>query len=160
VFAEDDSMPDGRIIQCFVYCRSFKGDNHYAHPLDVLVYLDMNTKKVLQILGQSKPAKVPQLNANFFTPQVVEERGVRADLKPLNIAQPQGPSFKVDGHHVTWQKWNFRVGFNYREGVTLHDIGYARASCWSGVGFGFENDDRQAGWVADEHAGVGNGKWW
>eukprot|EP00884_Botryococcus_braunii_P004086 jgi/Botrbrau1/13679/Bobra.0378s0010.1 len=120
----EDPMPDGRIMQCFVYSRSRLGDNHYAHPLDLLVYLDMSSKKVLEILGHSKPAVIPALDANFFVPHVVKERGVRTDLKPLNIVQPEGPSFKVDGYRVTWQKWNFRVGFNYREGLTLHDIGY------------------------------------
>lgn len=118
-------MPDGRIMQCFVYSRSFVGDNHYAHPLDLLVYLDMTTKKVLQILGHSKPPLIPRLDANFFVPHVVSERGERPDLKPLSISQPEGPSFKVDGTHVTWQKWNFRVGFNFREGLVLHNVGCA-----------------------------------
>lgn len=25
---------------------------------------------------------------------------------------------------MEWEKWSFRVGFNYREGMTLHDIRY------------------------------------
>lgn len=36
----------------------------------------------------------------------------------------QGPSFTVDGSLVTWQKWQFRVGFNYREGLVLHQLAY------------------------------------
>jgi hypothetical protein len=31
----------------------------------------------------------------------------------------QGPSFSVDGMAVTWQKWSFRVGFNYRSGSAV-----------------------------------------
>ena len=31
---------------------------------------------------------------------------------------------QVIGNLVQWQKWQFRVGFNYREGVVLHNIGY------------------------------------
>jgi primary-amine oxidase len=30
----------------------------------------------------------------------------------------------VEGNQVTWQKWQFRVGFNYREGLVLHQLGY------------------------------------
>ena len=30
----------------------------------------------------------------------------------------------MTGTLVQWQKWQFRVGFNYREGVVLHNIGY------------------------------------
>lgn len=30
----------------------------------------------------------------------------------------------MDGNHVKWQKWSFRVGFNYREGLVLHQVGF------------------------------------
>ena len=50
---------------------------------------------------------------------------LRKDLKPLNVVQPEGPSFKVtDESLIEWQKWRFRLGFNPREGATLHDIRY------------------------------------
>lgn len=31
---------------------------------------------------------------------------------------------QVTGSFVQWQKWQFRVGFNYREGAVLHKIAY------------------------------------
>ena len=31
---------------------------------------------------------------------------------------------QVSGNLVSWQKWQFRVGFNYREGVVVYNIGY------------------------------------
>jgi primary-amine oxidase len=40
------------------------------------------------------------------------------------ITQPDGPSSIVDGWKVQWQKWSMRVGFNPREGITLHEITY------------------------------------
>jgi primary-amine oxidase len=49
----------------------------------------------------------------------------RDDLKPIEITQPEGPSFTVDGWNVTWQKWSLRVGFNPREGLVLHQLTYA-----------------------------------
>ncbi len=45
----------------------------------------------------------------------MEQRPWRSDLKPLNIVQPQGPSFEVTGNLVKWQRWQLRVGFNPRE---------------------------------------------
>ena len=66
--------------------------------------------------------KIPMLNSNFDAERSAAERGVRTGLKPWNVVQPQGPSFEVDGNHVNWQKWDFRVSFNYREGLVLHDI--------------------------------------
>lgn len=51
--------------------------------------------------------------------------GVRKDLKPLTVLQPEGPSFAIsDANLVEWQKWRFRVTFNPREGAVLHDVRY------------------------------------
>jgi primary-amine oxidase len=36
----------------------------------------------------------------------------------------QGPSFTVDGWHVSWQQWDLRLSFNGREGLVLHCVGY------------------------------------
>src|SRR5205807_1067659 len=49
---------------------------------------------------------------------------LRQDIKPLEITQPEGPSFQVEGYHVRWQKWSFVIGFNAREGLTLHHVCY------------------------------------
>lgn len=48
----------------------------------------------------------------------------RADLKTINITQPEGPSFTIEGNLVTWQKWRLRIGFNGREGLVLHNVGF------------------------------------
>jgi primary-amine oxidase len=42
------------------------------------------------------------------------------DLKPIEITQPEGPSFRVEGNQITWADWTFRFGFDIREGLTLH----------------------------------------
>jgi len=48
----------------------------------------------------------------------------RTTTKPYQVVQPEGPSFGVDGQKISWEQWTFRIGFNYREGLTLHDIHY------------------------------------
>lgn len=51
--------------------------------------------------------------------------GLREEkLKPLVVKQPEGTSFRVVGREVSWQKWNFRVGFNLREGMVIHNVSY------------------------------------
>ena len=66
------------------------------------------------------------LKPSEYYPDLLEE-GPRKDLKPLHMSQPEGPSFTVDdGNCISWQKWQFRVGFNYREGTTIHDVRYDR----------------------------------
>ena len=42
----------------------------------------------------------------------------------MQITQPQGTSFTVDGAEVHWQKWRFRVGFTPREGLILYLVRY------------------------------------
>ena len=46
------------------------------------------------------------------------------ELKPLEISQPDGVSFRLDGHEVHWQNWSLRLGFNFREGLVLHQVGF------------------------------------
>lgn len=35
---------------------------------------------------------------------------LRKDIKPLHILQPEGVSFKLDGHMLEWQNWKMHVG--------------------------------------------------
>ena len=54
-----------------------------------------------------------------------EDNGpLRTDLRPLDITQPEGPSFTVEGNLVRWQKWSMRVGMDPLEGLVLHTVGY------------------------------------
>jgi primary-amine oxidase len=60
---------------------------------------------------------------------IPEAQKLRTDLKPLNVIQPEGASFQVAkfsemGHTISWQKWNFKIGFNLREGMVLYDVHY------------------------------------
>ena len=45
------------------------------------------------------------------------------------MVQPAGPGYRVSGNHVSWENWDFRVGFNGREGLVLHMIGYTHQGC-------------------------------
>ena len=38
--------------------------------------------------------------------------------------QPEGAEFCAERHAITWDKWSLVIGFNAREGLTLHDIRY------------------------------------
>lgn len=112
----------GRLIQLFMYKRSSLDDNHYAHPLDMVVVVDLNLGKVVHIDMQKAAPTIPAKDSNYH--QNLQDQPWRDDIKPLNVVQPEGPSFTVEGNLVKWQKWQFRVGFNYREGLVLHQLGY------------------------------------
>ena len=59
-----------------------------------------------------------------YAPQLVPGLQLRDDVKPLEIDQPAGASFTLDGNELRWQNWSMRLGFNYREGLVLHSVGY------------------------------------
>jgi primary-amine oxidase len=118
-------LKNRRLIQTFMYTRSMEMDNAYAHPIDFVPIVDLNEKKVIQIdqpYADSVPPLVPTKNINYH--RDLCEKPVRTDLKPLNVVQPEGVSFTVEGNRVKWQNWDMRLSFNYREGLVLHNVSY------------------------------------
>ena len=110
-----------RLSYARCWLRSNATDNGYARPIEgVIPVVDLNKMKVLRVEDHGVVPLPP--NPGNYAAEFVKE--FRTDLKPLDIVQPEGPSYKVDGNEVSWQKWNFRVGFNGREGLVLHTISY------------------------------------
>ena len=78
---EDSKYQEGRIIQCFMYMRiGSVHDNHYAHPLDMLVYLDMNSGKILDTWMYPDPPVIPEMKSNYIAPLVQKEKGFRSGV--------------------------------------------------------------------------------
>jgi primary-amine oxidase len=101
---------------CWV--RNALGDNPYARPIANLhPIIDLQHMQVLRVDdfgAEPLPPECTPIKASAF----------RDDLKPLTISQSEGPSFKVEGQLVKWQKWCIRIGFHPRDGLVLHTIGY------------------------------------
>jgi primary-amine oxidase len=110
-----------RISRCIAYLRESTTDNGYARPIEGLIgFFDQGAGKVLEVLDLGTVPLPPERGS--YLPEDVGP--MRDDLKPLEIVQPDGPSFVVDGNLVAWQRWSFRVGFDPYEGLILHDISY------------------------------------
>jgi len=110
-----------RLARPLCFARTSATDNGYARPIEGLrPVVDLNTMKVIRIEDYGITPLPP--NPGNYTPEFVNN--FRKDLKPIEITQPEGPSFEVTGHEVSWQKWNLIIGFNAREGLTLHNISY------------------------------------
>lgn len=82
--------------------------------------VDLNTMQVIRV-EQYGEWPLPSKPGNYFADRVAEKR---SGIQPLTIEQPEGPSFRLEGHRLTWQNWNLVVGFNAREGLTIHDVRY------------------------------------
>ena len=117
---EDSSI---RLSRPLCFLRSDATDNGYAHPLEqIRPVVDLNTMTVLRV-EEYDSYPVPAAPGNYsYTRKDIGP--MRDDIKPLLITQPQGPSFTLTGNHIAWQKWEFIIVFNAREGLTLHNICY------------------------------------
>ncbi|EPS45779.1 hypothetical protein H072_166 [Dactylellina haptotyla CBS 200.50] len=132
IYGSDGVNDERKQWQCYLYTRPKDNadSNHYASPIPISPVVDVATMKVVRIdrlplgvdekIEEHKPY-VPSLNE--YLP---EHQKLRTDLKPINIIQPEGVSFRFSksGEEIEWQKWKFRVGFNYREGMVLYNVSY------------------------------------
>jgi primary-amine oxidase len=117
--SEEDSTR--RLARPLCFLRSDATDNGYARPMEGLKpVVDLNTMEVIRV-EEYDNWPLPTAACNYASTRVPNQR---QDIKPLEITQPEGPSFEVEGNHVRWQNWSFVIGFNAREGLTLHHLRY------------------------------------
>jgi primary-amine oxidase len=112
-----------RILRGLAFVQNFPEDSAWAHPIDGLVaYVDVVAGTVDQVLDYGV-VPVPAEHGNYTDPTLTGP--MRETLKPISITQPEGVSFSVTGgNHIEWEKWSLDVGFDVREGVVLHNIGF------------------------------------
>jgi primary-amine oxidase len=123
-----------RQYQCYLFMRdpansAEEDGNHYAFPLAISPVVDTVTMQVTKIdfiatgtdfeISPTKPLRITKPNE-----YIPSENKLRTDLKPLQVVQPSGASFIVAGDVIRWQKWEFRIGFNSREGMVLYNVMY------------------------------------
>ena len=91
---------------------------------DLPIYLNSSTTP-----NPNHKAFIPRKSANYDPDILGRDRNYyRKNVTPLRTVSKNGPSFKVNGYHVSWQKFQFRFGFNMREGLVLYDISYEDGS--------------------------------
>ncbi len=111
-----------RLTRPLCFLRSDPTDNGYARPIEgIRPVVDLNLMKVIRVEEYGK-WPLPPNPGNYSVEKVAQHR---TDIKPLVITQPEGPSFTLDGNHIAWQNWDFVIGFNAREGLTIHHVRYS-----------------------------------
>ncbi|KPI34731.1 Copper amine oxidase 1 [Cyphellophora attinorum] len=108
--------------------------NFYAYPLPLIPVMNAKTKEIVRVDRLPTGGDQDGLQDETHKPNVLDHcvgadyvpellpNGPRTTLKALNVSQPDGPSFSVNGGLIEWEHWRFRVGFNPREGATIHDV--------------------------------------
>ncbi|MFW3169244.1 primary-amine oxidase [Geodermatophilus sp. CPCC 206100] len=124
-------IPEGlqhrRVGWTDVWRRSTPTGNPYANPVSGLHFVvDLNTMELLDV--EDTPPPEPPAVMGEYVPALVPGLVQRTDVRPLEITQPEGPSFTLDGHELRWQDWTLRLGFNHREGLVLHRVAFGGRS--------------------------------
>ena len=111
-----------RLTRPLCFLRSDPADNGYAHPIEgIRPVVDLNLMKVIRV-EEHGVWPLPPNPGNYSTEKIKQHR---TDIKPLVITQPEGPSFSLESSHISWQNWDFVIGFNAREGLTIHHVRYS-----------------------------------
>lgn len=114
-----------RLQQAMIYYRNTEDDSQYSHPLDFIPIVDIETQEVIFIDIPNVRRPLSDLpHSNFYPADAVKKYGYRQGLKPINVTQPEGVSFKMNGNVIEWNNFKLHIGFNYREGIVLSDISY------------------------------------
>ncbi|MBN9613490.1 MAG: primary-amine oxidase [Actinobacteria bacterium] len=117
-FGREDEVGK-RLVRSHTYLRFSEQDSPWAHPIEgLVVHVDLTERRVIRIDDEGD-IPVPEQHGNYG----LDVQGpARTSLKPIEITQPEGPSFSVDGGLVQWENWKFRVGFTQQEGLVLNQI--------------------------------------
>ncbi len=119
-----------RIGWCDVWYRDSERGNPYAHHLSGLhPVVDLNAMELLELEdsdggGQGLEETGSGVRGEYL-PELLPMR--LREVAPLQVSQPEGVGFTMDGTLLSWQNWQLRLGFNYREGLVLHQVGFRDA---------------------------------
>ncbi|KAK7252406.1 hypothetical protein RIF29_36327 [Crotalaria pallida] len=131
-YHSEADAPSRRLAKPLIFCRSESDcpmENGYARPVEgIHVLVDMQNMVVLEFEDRKLIPLPPTDPLRNYTSGETRGGVDRSDVKPLQIIQPEGPSFRVNGHFIQWQKWNFRIGFTPREGLVIYSVAYIDGS--------------------------------
>ncbi len=113
---------EGRhLSHTFCWVRMRPDDNLYAHPIEGLnPVVDIKTMEVIRV-DDYGAVPVPEMEVNYDAQFTGTPRD---DLRSIDVVQPEGVTFWMEGRTIKWHDWSIVIGFNAREGLTLHDMRY------------------------------------
>ena len=112
---------DGRrIARCISFLRESVDDNGYAHPIEgLIVHVDLGRGEVIEVIDHGV-VPLPPTHGRYGPTDHQPSRS----LAKIEITQPDGAGFTVEGNLLRWHRWQLRIGFDPSEGVTLHQVGW------------------------------------
>jgi primary-amine oxidase len=108
-----------RIVKAQMYYSEGGSTHLYGKPIEGLqLIIDLDDQEIVELIDTGVlplPDDVP----NFDEATIDAKHGLRDELKPIRITQPEGTNFTIDGNVITWQKWKFHVRFERRSGTVI-----------------------------------------
>ncbi len=114
---------DRRVLH--VTCSDERGRvSGYADDFGgLVVVVDLTNDKVLRVVdGGVVPRSGPNADHD---PEAIGP--TRAAVNPVEMVQPRGPSYTLDGHEVSWQNWKFHFRVDGRRGLVVSRVRYVDA---------------------------------
>jgi primary-amine oxidase len=114
-----------RLGWCDVWHRGSEDGNPYAHHVTGLhPVVDLNRMTLLELEDSGDVSAAPDVRGEYLAKLIGQPL---REVAPLEITQPAGAGFSLEGHLLRWQDWELRLGFNHREGLVLHQVGFRDA---------------------------------
>jgi primary-amine oxidase len=111
-----------RIGWADVWHRGSEDGNPYAHSVSGMhPVVDLNRMELLELEDDPGAGDAPEVMGEYL-PNLIPMP--LREVPPLQITQPDGVAFTLDGRLLCWQNWEMRLGFNHREGLVLHTVGF------------------------------------
>ncbi|WP_338604300.1 primary-amine oxidase [Sulfolobus tengchongensis] len=111
-----------RVAIGYMWIKKDYEDNGYGRPVHGLMpWVDLDKMKVIRV-DDYGDASLPHLDANYTPEKLGKTFG--GNLKTLEIRQPRGASFRVNGWEISWYRWKMRIGYTPREGLVIYDVTY------------------------------------
>ena len=108
-----------RALKTISFLKENETDNGYAKPITgVICHIDLTLKQVTHVEDHGVVA-IPKAHARYDADSQSE---LREHPKKIDIIQPDGPGFKVDGNLISWEGWQVRASVNPDEGPVLHQL--------------------------------------
>ncbi len=127
---EGDAAHGRRVAKALTWVGYAATDNPFARPVEhVVATVDLDEDVVLAV-EDYEAVPVPPFAGNYIPELAADPQnfpvltGSRDGLRPIEIRQPDGPSFVLEGHELRWQNWHLVVGYTPREGLVLHRVRY------------------------------------
>jgi primary-amine oxidase len=101
-------------------CRERSGfRNTWARRIEgLVVVVDMHTREIVEVADDE--AVPVQRGGSDFDPAALGP--LREFAAPIEVRQPLGPGFTIDGHLVAWDRWRFHIRPDARVGTVLSTL--------------------------------------